>query len=100
MCMQNTNDNVFLKKIKQVEMLWTDIGKIPANIVLENDVRKISKVKSYNLGTSVAGKTVVYMSDSFCVCNKCRAGKVLNCIVEQNGSKKIFDLEKQKKKID
>ena len=96
--MQNTNDNVFLKKIKQVEMLWTDIGKIPANLVLENDVRKISKVKSYNLGTSVAGKIVVYTSDNFCVCNKCRAEKFLTAQLNKTVQTKFLISKNKRKK--
>ena len=61
MCMQEKDNDEFLKKVKQTEMLWIDIGKIPANLVLENNFRIISKGKSYNLGTSVSGTTGVYM---------------------------------------
>ena len=55
MCMHKTDGDDFSKRFKRIEMVWVNEEEIPVNLVLEKDVRKIPTVKSFNLGTSIAG---------------------------------------------
>ena len=57
----------FSKLFKEMEMLWVSENKIPENQVIEANIKKVSKIKSYNLALLVSG---VYMRDNSCVCNE------------------------------
>ena len=96
-CMQKRDGGNFSKKFKQIELMWIDEEEIPLNLVDGKVIRKIPKLKSYNLGTSIQGKEGVFMRDTSCVCQDCIRGNMLNCTVAKNGVYKKFDLQKKRR---
>ena len=93
--MSKGNDSDFSKKFKKIEMIWINKDEIPQNLVVEKEVKKIPKVKSFNTGTSLAGKSEVMVRDNSCVCEKCLAGHVLECTTKKNGTYFTFNMVKQ-----
>ena len=77
-------------------MLWVSDNEIPENQVIEANIKKVSKIKSYNLASSISGKPGIYMRDNSCVCNVCLRGDVLTCKERKSGEYKLFSLEKKK----
>ena len=94
MCMQKTDQDDFSKKFKRIEMIWVTKEEIPVNLVQEKAVRKIPNVKSFNMGTSIAGTSGVLMRDNSCTCDECQSGNVLRCKSEKNGTYKKFIVQK------
>ena len=85
------------KHFKQIEMLWVSDNEIPENQVIEANIKKVSKIKSYNLASSISGKPGIYMRDNSCVCNICLRGDNRNCKERKSGGYKLFFLEKKGK---
>ena len=96
-CMHKRDEGKFSKKFENIELLWVDKEEIPMNLVEEKEVRKIPSLKTYNLATSMKGKTGVYMRDNSCVCHGCLKGDMLNCKSLQNGEYKHFNLSKRRR---
>ena len=87
------------KHFKQIQMLWVSDNEIPENQVIEANIKKVSKIKSYNLASSISGKPGIYMRDNSCVCNVCLRGDILNCKETKCGEYKLFSLEKKREGI-
>lgn len=90
--MDKGDEGDFSKKFKRIDMIWVNKEEIPSKLVVENEVRKIPKVKSFNTGTSIAGKGEVMVRDNSCVCERCLSGEVLECDAKKNGTYSCFDL--------
>ena len=98
LCMTKVDGDDFSKNFKQIEMLWVSDNEIPENQVIEANIKKVSKIKSYNLASSISGKPCIYMRENSCVCDVCLRGDILNCKETKCGEYKLFSLEKKKGK--
>ena len=45
-------------------MNWVDKTEIPVDLAVKKEVKKITLVKSFNMRTSIAGKSGVFMRDN------------------------------------
>ena len=93
-CIEKDDDSNFSKRFKQIEMVWVHNIEIPVDLVVETKVKKIPKVKPFNMATSIAEKFGVFMHDNSCICKKCQAGNVPCCNDDKNDFYISFDLRK------
>ena len=56
------------------------------------------KVKSFNLGTSIAEESGVFMRDTSCTCDECISGYMLKCETRTSGCHENYSLTKNVEK--
>ena len=78
--MEKSGDDKFSETFDKIELVWLPDEDIEKNLLTENKVRKIPKVKSYNCVTSSFGKQGVSIRDSSCNCELCQKGDVFSCV--------------------